>query len=322
MPIKISVVIPTYRRPGLLVKCLNALVRQSLDKAEYEVIVISDGPDDLTAKAVQNHSEYNRVIRYMYLPQKKGPAAARNMGWQNAKGNLVAFTDDDCLPDENWLGAILNSYSGEEKMAYTGRVKVPLPPIPTDYELNTAHLETASFVTANCCCTRAALEAVIGFDERFSMAWREDSDLEFKLHLAGIPVVRLPDALIVHPVRKAAWGISIKEQKKGVYNALLYKKFPDLYRKNIQSKPQWDYYVMVTASGACIAAILASAKMLAITSFLCWTVLQLRFIYRRLARTSRSFRHVSEMVTTSLVIPFVSVYWHLYGAWRYRVLFL
>ena len=71
------------------------------------------------------------------------------------------------------------------------------------------------------------------------MAWREDSDLEFRLLQQGIPIWRLQNALVIHPVRKASWGVSLKEQKKGMFNALLYKKYPGLYRKKIQPRPGW-----------------------------------------------------------------------------------
>lgn len=234
MPPKISVVIPTYRRPDLLKKCLSALVAQSFPKSDYEVIVVSDGPDVETETAVREIISGN--FRYLALPQKGGPAAARNLGWQAAQALLIAFTDDDTVPDADWLSDYAKHYNGEVNIAYTGKIVVPRPERPTDHARNTAGLETADFVTANCCITRAALEKVGGFDKRFAAAWREDSDLEFRLLEAGVPIVRLTDALVVHPVREAPWGVSIKEQKKGVFNALLYKKFPEKYRQKIQPR--------------------------------------------------------------------------------------
>ena len=161
-----------------------------------------------------------------------------------------------------------------------------------------------------------------GFDERFSMAWREDSDLEFKLILQRIPIVHVPEALVIHPVREAPWGISIKEQRKGMFNALLYKKYPKLYRKKIQPSPPWNYYVIVLSVVTMLYAVSADNKIIFYGAFLCWLFLMVRFIVKRLSETSRSFRHVLEMIVTSLVIPFLSVYWQLYGAYRYRVLFL
>ncbi|MBO9684341.1 MAG: family 2 glycosyl transferase, partial [Flavisolibacter sp.] len=208
------------------------------------------------------------------------------------------------------------------EIAYTGRVKVPLSNSPTDYEKNTAGLETAEFVTANCCCTKSALEKTGGFDERFSMAWREDSDLEFQLMLHQIPIIHLENALVIHPVRQAPWGVSIQEQKKGMFNALLYKKYPELYRKKIQSSPLWNYYLIVLSSLIFVLTVFTEYKTIALISLLIWFLLTTVFIQKRLKNTSKKPRHVVEMIVTSICIPFVSVYWQLYGAWKYQVFFL
>jgi glycosyltransferase involved in cell wall biosynthesis len=319
---KISIVIPTYRRPDLLAKCLEALMRQNFDKDEFQIIVVSDGPDDATKKAVAACAATEPVeILHLTLPLKKGPAAARNLGWKNASADLIAFTDDDCIPGANWLQAIWDAYDGSEEIAFTGRVIVPLSRNPTDYELNTANLETAEFITANCICTRAALQKTGGFDERFALAWREDSDLHFKLLLNNIPIQKI-SATVVHPVRKAPWGISLKEQKKGMFNALLYKKYPDLYATRIKSKAPLRYYLIVSSVLTMLVAMAIGWKGLALASFLLWLGLEFSFIIKRLASTSRAVNHVLEMIVTSLIIPFLSVYWQFYGAWKYRVLFI
>jgi glycosyltransferase involved in cell wall biosynthesis len=322
MSAKISVVIPTYCRPQLLLKCLHALDIQDFPKEDYEIIVVSDGPDELTMAAVNELAHHNLLLHFLSLPMKGGPAAARNKGWKYAAGTLIAFTDDDTIPDRQWLSNIWRQYKGERLIAYSGRIKVPKPERPTDYEQNTAGLETADFVTANCCCTKESLELVGGFDERFSMAWREDSDLEFRLRMHNVPVVRLDEALIIHPVRAAPWGISIKEQKKGMFNALLYKKFPQLYRRYIQPSPAWNYYLMVLCFFILTASLSAAWYWPAMAAFIIWISLLLTFMVKRLSGTSRAPGHVVEMIVTSAIIPFVSVYWQLYGAWKYRVLFL
>jgi len=322
MPLKISVVIPSYRRPALLANCLAALENQDFLKEDYEVIVVSDGPDETTRQILETLGKDQPNFRYLSLPEKSGPAAARNRGWQMAQGTLIAFTDDDTLPDENWLSSIWQAYDGQEEIAFTGRIKVPVADKPTDYERNTAGLETADFVTANCAVTKKALEKVGGFDERFSTAWREDSDLEFRLLNAGIPIIRQINARVVHPVRKAPWGISLKEQKKARFNALLYKKHPALYRKKIQKGPRWDFYAMVLLAALVLTSFVAKVTWLGIAAAAGWLVLALRFMWQRLKGASKKGRHVLEMIYTSLLIPFASVYWRLYGACRHRVLFL
>ena len=315
----ISVVIPTCKRPELLAKCLRALNRQSIPKELFEVIVVHDGPDTATENKIKRSFP---EVRYYSLKENKGPAAARNYGWLNAKGSLIAFTDDDCLPDKNWLIDICSVYNNETEIAYTGRVRVPLPDSPTDFELNTARLAEAEFITANCICTKAALLKVGGFDERFRMAWREDSDLEFKLLSENIPIVNLKNALVVHPVRKAPWGISIKEQKKGMFNALLYKKFPFLYRQRIGDAPPVSYYLMIILFIGMIYGMVTPGPFTLEITVTGYSVLFLLLAFKRLKYTSRRVDHVAEMVITSMIIPFLSVYWQWYGAFKYRVLFI
>jgi glycosyltransferase involved in cell wall biosynthesis len=317
----ISVVIPTYNRPSLLKNCISSLCDQTLGIELYEIIIVSDGPDKESKKVVLEFAEKHNNIIYLSLPEKKGPAAARNLGWQNAKGVLIAFTDDDCLPDALWLDAIWKHYKNEPEVAFTGKVVVPTSDDPTDFELNIKGLETGDFVTANCVVTKATLQAIGGFDENFTLAWREDSDLEFKLLQRQVPITRLEDAIVFHPARKAPWGVSIKEQRKTMFNALLFKKYPELYRQRIRKQPLWKYYFTLLFFFIFITSVLLSITTLSIIAFVGWLLLTIQFIYRRLAATRKSAGHIFEMIATSILIPFLSIYWTIYGSIKFKVLF-
>jgi GT2 family glycosyltransferase len=199
---------------------------------------------------------------------------------------------------------------------------MPLPERPTDYERNEAQLARAEFVTANWFCRRDVLEAVGGFDERFTMAWREDSDLHFTLLERSYRIVRAPDALVVHPLRKAPWGVSLTQQRKARFNALWYKKHPDLYRQRIQPAPPWHYYAIGSSVLAGLAGALGGQPWLLLGGAAAWAALTGWFCGRRLHRTSTEPRHVAEMLVTSALIPFLSIYWRLRGALQFRVFFL
>ena len=323
MGIKISVVIPTYKRPDLLAKCLDALVLQNFKPDEFEVIVVSDGPDEATRDVLKAWHRLNPLnLKYSHLSQKKGPAAARNYGWLQAEGDLIAFTDDDCLPDTNWLQSFYASWYPGTTIALTGKTIVPIPDKPSDYERNTANLQTADFLTANCCCAKTALELTGGFDEQFSMAWREDSDLEFKLYQQQIPIRKINDAIVVHPVRKAAWGISIKEQKKTMFNVLLYKKYPVLYRKKIQPAPPVNYYLIIIFFLGMLVGSFSKHSLLARSSGILWLMLTVLFIFRRLNNSKLTFYNITDMTVTSFIIPFLSIYWQYYGVVKYKALLI
>lgn len=322
----ISVIITTYRRPALLSRCLDAIRQQHCPDCSFEVLVVSDGPDEATQSLIKTlkRTHPGFPLSFHALPAKKGPAAARNHGWQKGAGELVVFTDDDCIPERGWLDAYWTAYQlrNQRLIGFTGKVIVPVPARPTDYQKNVAHLSTAEFITANCACSRAALERIGGFDEDFPIAWREDSELQFKLLKEQLPIIHVADAVICHPARAASWGTSIRDQQKSMFNALLFKKHPELYREKIARSPVWNYYTIIISSIVAVAGFILGSDTLALIALSIWAVALIFFISKRLKGTDMSFSHRAEMVVTSLIIPYLSVYWTLRGALRYKVFFL
>lgn len=317
----VSVVIPTYHRPALLRRCLTALLNQHYDPCAYEIIVADDGAQAETRALVQALAARTQIaVRYVAVIGRHGPAAARNRGWEIAHGEIVAFTDDDTVPTPDWLAAATAALHDNVAGAW-GRIVVPLTGVPTDYERDIANLEHAEGATANCFYRREALAAIGGFDERFTSAWREDSDMLFSLLESNCLVVYAPQAVVAHPVRPASWGVSLRTQRKTLFNALLYKKHPVLYRQRIQRVP-WRYYAIVGLLGGAITAVLFNAPLPATAAFAGWMLLTARFCTQRLRATRRTASHIVEMVLTSALIPPLSLYWRLRGSFKYRVLFI
>ncbi|WP_420147374.1 glycosyltransferase family 2 protein [Spirosoma sp.] len=316
-----SVVIPTYRRPALLQRCLVALAQQTLSNDQFEVIVVDDGNDDQTATLVNNIShQLNLQITYLGQPQRSGPAAARNRGWRTAKSSFIAFTDDDCIPQCDWLKAALKRFNAGASVV-TGRIEMPLPERPTAHERTTAFLETAEFVTANCFCKRSALERVGGFDESFDMAWREDSALQFAFIQAGIPIESCPEALLQHPLRPAPWYAPLTDERKNQYDALLYKLYPDLFQMRI---PHYRglvgaYYGVIGSALAVVGGAIGGNKSLVRTGGLSWLLITTGLIIYR--QVNQPFRELPKNGLIATVSPFLSVYWRLYGAVKHQVWF-
>jgi hypothetical protein len=180
----------------------------------------------------------------------------------------------------------------------------------------------AEFVTANCFVRRAALQAVGGFDERFTCAWREDSDLQFRLLSVWGEVMRAPRAVVVHPVRPAGWASGIRAHRKIAFDALLFKKHPQLYRERIRKSPPWAYYAIVGSLFAIGTGAILQVSALAWAGSASWLALTGAFTIKRLDGTSHAPAHVAEMIVTSIAIPPVAVFWRLAGALRFRVFFL
>lgn len=321
----VSVVVPTCGRPDLLNRCIEALCRQTLDPRTYEIIIVDDRSSVQTRQIVEGWggrvSGSGPAVIYLANHGPHGPAAARNRGWRHAKASVIAFTDDDTVPTPDWLENALQAFEPDAG-ALCGAIVMPVPDQPTDYERDSKHLETAEFVTANCLLRRSVLEPLKGFDERFQMAWREDSDLHFRLLELNQRIVHAPRAVVVHPVRPARWGVSLSQQKKILFDALLYKKHPRLYRERIRAHPRWDYYVIVAALLSMPAFLALGQAAAALAAFLVWAGMTARFCWKRLAGTRKSVSHVLEMIYTSILIPPCAVYWRLVGALRFKVGFI
>ena len=349
--IRVSVVVPTFKRPELLSRCLTALSQQDFDLGAYEVIIADDAASDETKQLVENRlvaeipekvaqvqgggsrqeslesnspplpRSASPVFRYIPVTETHGPAAARNAGWRAAGGEIIAFTDDDCIPDRTWLKAGVSAFA-DGVVGVWGRTIVPLPDNPTDYELNAARLGLSEFVTANCFYRRDAIAAIGGFDERFTAAWREDSDLFFTLLERGGKFAYAPDAVVVHPIRKAPWGVSLSQQRKGMFNALLYKKHPTLYREKLQPVTPWHYYYIVAAIAVALWGEFSGYPYLTLAAIGVWIALTGRFCMQRLHQTSHTPEHIAEMIYTSILIPPISIVWRIWGALKFGVFLL
>lgn len=328
MNLSVSVVVPTYKRADFLERCLQALLVQQFTIGMYEIIIVDDADDAETKQQVERFARcapgHACLIRYLAIPANQrahGPAVARNAGWRASRAAIIAFTDDDCIPQKDWLQAGVCAFK-EDVIAVSGRIVVPLPLNPTDYEFNVAQLEKSEFATANCFYRRSALCEVGGFDEHFRAAWREDSDLFFTLLDRRARCVFANDAVVQHPARPAPWGVSIREQRKSAFNALLYKKHPELYRRRIQASAPRHYYCIVGCLLLALISLLVEAWPLCLCAFLVWMLMTGSFCITRLRATSHAPLHILEMIFTSILIPPLAVFWRLRGAVTFRVFFL
>ena len=265
------------------------------------------------------------LVRRKHQCALRGPAVARNCGWRAARAALIAFTNDDTLPQPAWLRegvAAMTERTGWS--ALCGRIGVPRMRRgrPTDHELMTIGLESAQFATANAFVRRDALARIGGFDESFTRAWREDSDLQFRLMEQVGPVGKCPSAMVLHPVRVEPWGVCLRQQRNSFFDALLYEKHPRLYRARIRALPPWKYYLIVGMTLAAPLLLRAGAASAAATAAVPVVALWLQLGVARLRYTALGPAHVVEMLMTSALIPFLSVCWRVRGAIRYRVLFL
>ena len=320
----VSVVLPTRARMDLLDRSLDALIRQSHDPCQVEIIVVDDEPDHHTLHLVAGWRSRTPAPgpRLVYLANTgpHGPGAARTRGWRAARADIVAFTADDAVPQPDWLANGLTAFADDVDVV-CGRIQTPVAPVPTDRQTSAHAHERADFTSATCFMRKAVLEQLDGFDERFHMQRGSDADLHFRLIEHGVRIARAPQALAVQPMRPTPWGASLLQIRHAAFDALLYKKHPLLYRQHVQARTCWHDYAIVAALLVALASWWLGPDSLALAATVLWLALSLRLCARRLKGAAHSVSHIAEIALTSFLLPPLSVFWRLAGALRYRVRF-
>ena len=208
----IAVIVPTHRRPDRLRRLLDTLAAQTLDPSRWELLVIDDCSDDPAVDEVL--ASLTELVpcaaRALRTPRNGGPAAARNLGWRTTNAPVVAFVDDDVVPDAGWLRAGLAEFEDAALGVLQGRTRVPdgvdVHALPPWSLFRLIEQSTPFFEGCNIFYRRAALEQTTGFDEQIGF-YGEDVALGWQVVEAGWQRRFCADACVVHDVeiRGTSW---------------------------------------------------------------------------------------------------------------------
>lgn len=221
----VSVVVPTYNRPALLRRLLQSLPGAG---AIAEVVVVDDGTPGEGPRSIAE------AAGATYLRQhRRGPAAARNLGWRSSSGEAVVFVDDDCVVEPGAIDSLSRSLESADAVGAVIR------PIGSESLvaafMQAEHLvdhkvvdgEVQWLVTACAAFTREALVVTDGFDERFSNAGGEDADLSFRLRQLGFRLAVDRNAVVLHEHRAGITKLVRTYYRHGTAQRLLVEKHPD-----------------------------------------------------------------------------------------------
>jgi glycosyltransferase involved in cell wall biosynthesis len=203
----ISVVVPTHDRPSALDACLAALAAQRVRPARFDVVVVDDGGSVDVGHVVARYQSSLHIT--LSRRPHAGPAAARNAGADLAQGEVLAFTDDDCAPDPDWLGTIASAVKHAPGCIVGGRTENALSGnrcseasqavIAYLYAEGLRRTGELPFVTSNNLALEHRLfDALGGFDPSFPEAAAEDRDLSARCRSSGGCLVYEPAALVRH----------------------------------------------------------------------------------------------------------------------------
>jgi glycosyltransferase involved in cell wall biosynthesis len=199
--VKLSVVVATHNRAADLVKLLDALADQ--ERPPDEVVVVDDGSVDGTGDLLERRQGGGGLpLQVIRRARAAGPATAREEGWRAASGDLIAFTDDDCIPEPGWLAAGERAWAQRGDIFVQGRTEPQEEhPGPFARSLRVERLN-GSFPTCNMLYPRSMLERIDGFDvETYGLdPGGEDSDLAWRAIAADARPTFAADAVVYHAV--------------------------------------------------------------------------------------------------------------------------
>jgi glycosyltransferase involved in cell wall biosynthesis len=234
--ILISIIIPTYNRLPILMKCLRALEQQDFSTLPYEVIVVDDGSTDETiAWMEQHHAQLPHLC--WFCRNHQGPAAARNFGVAQAQGDKIIFIDSDLVVTPSFLQAhwthwqAAQQHLGHDRVFTYGRViNTANFESPTTEPYKVTDYSAAYFATGNVMIARQWLEQAGLFDTQFSLYGWEDLELGVRLKALGLQLIRATDAVGYHwhPAFTLNQLPALIEQEfqRGKMGALFYQKHP------------------------------------------------------------------------------------------------
>jgi GT2 family glycosyltransferase len=243
---KFSVIIPTHNRKILLRRCLEVVTRQGYPY--YEVIVVDDGSTDGTIEMVKQDFPQ---VRYIRQERNRGPAAARNRGIEAATGEIVAFTDDDCIVPSDWLSKLAEGFCKWPDVAGVGGYQeAPGKFIHANTVAYADHLmrlcrwregahteqlggnEVPGLGTNNVAYRRDVLIEVGGFDETFPVAAGEDADLKLRIAQREYRLLYIPLKVSHHReyTMRAQWRMYLRRGIGAYYFETKHNKAPGMRR--------------------------------------------------------------------------------------------
>lgn len=206
-----SLIVTTVARPDALGRCLDAVLHG--DAVPEEIVIVDQGDTAVCEREVLQRSGCGVRLLYRRQP-RRGLSAGRNAGAAMACGNIIAITDDDCVPDQAWLLTVHQTLSGDSAPdAVTGRVLPLGPEMPGLFAVSTrsstSRWQFDRTITpwmvgtgANFAIRRHWFEHLGGYDERLGAGSpgkaAEDMDLFYRLLLTGARIRYEPDAVVLH----------------------------------------------------------------------------------------------------------------------------
>lgn len=214
----VSIIIPTYDDWDRLSLCLQALSEQSYPQDLFEIIAVNNKPGDKCPEELIKPDNFLLIDEY-----KPGSYAARNAAIKIAKGEIVGFTDSDCIPDKDWIkNVVVFLEQHKEIKRVGGAINIFFKEaVPSKVELydeifafpQEAYVKSGNAVTANMFCYKSIFQEIGFFND--SLMSGGDYQWGMLAHRKGYPIAYAPEAIVNHPARQSIKELVVKAKRVG-----------------------------------------------------------------------------------------------------------
>ncbi|MFH1776656.1 MAG: glycosyltransferase [Candidatus Omnitrophota bacterium] len=231
----VSVVVAAYNAAGTIAGVIECLLGQDYPKDKLEVIIVDDGSTDETARLVKEYP-----VKYIYQ-KNKGPAAARNLGWRSSTGEIVCFTDADCMAEKAWVSKLVSKYNSKRIAGVGGSYDIMnsknLLACCLHEEILERHLhmpEEVNYLGAfNVSYRRSVLEEVNGFDQSFRIASGEDNELSYRIKKKGYSFIFDKNIKVSHYHPENLLKYLKRQFWHGFWRMKIYAKHPHMSKGDV-----------------------------------------------------------------------------------------
>ncbi len=268
---------------------MDALLKQTVGR-DAEIIVVNDGSTDNTADVVSRYSGVRLINQ-----ANGGPAAARNRGAEQAKGSIILFTDDDCVPVSDWLSAMVEPFNDREVIGVKGVYRTRQRSlvarfVQVEYEDRyrlMADLPCIDFIdTYSAGFRRDRFLEMNGYDTNFPTACAEDAELSYRMSARGWIMKFVPTAIVYHTHPDTLWRYLKKKYKFAFWRVLALSKNPSKTLKDSHT-PQTMKLQLLLAPALLLAL---SRDLLMHTTILAWPLVLASFLVSTVPFTLRAAR--------------------------------
>jgi len=247
---QVSIIVPVLNGEKFIGKCLESIIRLNYPKDNFEIIIVDNGSTDKTVEIIKEFQNNNRdnINIKLFFEKIKSSYAARNLGIKNAKGEIVAFTDVDCVVDKYWLINIVKPFSDnaiggvagdilpESKDSLVERYSINEEILSQKMTFNSRFLPYAQ--TANAAYRKGLFSQIGYFDELISGG---DADYSWRMQLeTDYIMVYAKDAVVLHKHRTDLKGLFKQRFRHGYGSVLILNKYKDIRNKYEQISARSD----------------------------------------------------------------------------------